>query len=45
MNTKKVFFGLMAIAFLAMAAVSTDVVDVNDSQKTSVKKKNITRNV
>ena len=38
MNTKKVFFGLLAFGFLAMAAVSTEVVDVKDSQKTSIKK-------
>ena len=38
MNTKKVFFGLMAIAFLAMAAVSTNVVNVEESQETSIDK-------
>ena len=38
MNTKKVFFGLMAIAFLAMAAVSTNVVNVEESQETSIEK-------
>ena len=38
MNTKKVFFGLMAIAYLAMAAVSTNVVNVEESQETSIDK-------
>jgi len=44
MNTKKVFFGLMAIAFLAMTAVSTDIVNLEESQETSIDKKNIDRN-
>ncbi|MEY8779707.1 hypothetical protein [Allomuricauda sp. XS_ASV26] len=41
MNTKKVFFGLLAVAFLAMTAVSTDVVKVDKDQTTSIKKKDI----
>lgn len=44
MNTKKVFFGLMAVAFLAMAMVSTTPIsdDVLEDT-TSLKKKNIPR--
>ncbi len=38
MNTKKVFFGLMAVAFLAMTAVSTNVIDIEKDQKTSIRK-------
>ncbi|WP_262917769.1 MULTISPECIES: hypothetical protein [unclassified Allomuricauda] len=40
MNTKKVFFGLLAVAFLAMTAVSTTVT-FDDNQTTSIKKKDI----
>lgn len=43
MNTKRLFFGLLAVAFLAMTAVSTNVVDVDKDQTTSVKKKNVDR--
>ncbi|MEM6894076.1 MAG: hypothetical protein AAF554_10330 [Bacteroidota bacterium] len=43
MNTKKVFFGLMAIAFLAMTAVSTDIIDVKESQETSISKDKIVK--
>lgn len=44
MNTKKVFFGLLAVAFLAMTVVATEgPVDIEDQQTTSVKKKNIVR--
>jgi len=40
MNTKKVLFGLMALAFLAMTAVSTTVIDEDVfEQETSIKKK------
>ncbi|MHA7862866.1 hypothetical protein [Flagellimonas marinaquae] len=38
MNTKKVFFGLLAVAFLAMTAVSTSVVKIDKDQTTSIKK-------
>ena len=38
MNTKKVFFGLLAVAFLAMTAVSTSVVKADSDQTTSIKK-------
>jgi len=41
MNTKKVFFGLFAIAFLAMVAASTNVVDLEKSQTTSIEKKGL----
>jgi len=40
MNTKKVFFGLLAVAFLAMTAVSTTAT-IDDNQTTSIKKKDI----
>ncbi|PRX55065.1 hypothetical protein [Flagellimonas meridianipacifica] len=33
MNTKKVFFGFLAIAFLAMTAVSTNIVDVDSLEE------------
>lgn len=38
MNTKKVFFGLLAVAFLAMTAVSTTVVDFDKDQTVSIDK-------
>lgn len=38
MNTKKVFFGLLAVAFLAMTAVSTDLINVDSDQTVTVKK-------
>ena len=38
MNTKKVFFGLVAVAFLAMPAMSTDLINVDSDQAVSVKK-------
>nr|WP_299172996.1 hypothetical protein [uncultured Allomuricauda sp.] len=38
MNTKRLFFGLLAVAFLAMTAVSTTVVDIDKDQTTSIKK-------
>lgn len=42
MNTKKVFFGLMAVAFLAMATVSTTVLNEDTvKQETSIKKKGL----
>ena len=44
MNTRKVFFGLLGVAFLAMAAVSTDVFsDDNLEGKTEVDRKKIER--
>ena len=39
MNTKKVFFGLLAVAFLAMTAVSTAT--INKDQKVSIEKDKI----
>jgi len=41
MNTKKVFFGLLAVAFLAMTAVSTAAIDKD--QKVSIEKKKLVR--
>ncbi len=41
MNTKKVFFGLLAVAFLAMTAVSTNVVKIDSDQTVSIDKKDI----
>nr|WP_293163082.1 hypothetical protein [Allomuricauda sp.] len=41
MNTKKVFFGLLAVAFLAMTAVSTSVVKIDKDQTVSVEKKKL----
>lgn len=41
MNTKRLFFGLLAVAFLTMTAVSTDVVDIDTEQSTSLKKSKI----
>ena len=41
MNTKRLFFGLLAVAFLAMTAVSTDVIDVDQDQTVSIEKKKI----
>ncbi|MEO2052353.1 MAG: hypothetical protein ABGX00_11370 [Allomuricauda sp.] len=38
MNTKKVFFGLLAVAFLAMTAVSTNVIKVDKDQTVSIRK-------
>ncbi|MEM9361553.1 MAG: hypothetical protein AAGA43_02910 [Bacteroidota bacterium] len=38
MNTKKVFFGVLAVAFLAMTAVSTNVIDIEKDQTTSIKR-------
>lgn len=40
MNTKKVLFGMMAVAFLAMATVSTTVLNEDTvKQETSIKRK------
>lgn len=39
MNTKKVFFGLLAVAFLAMTAVSTATIDKD--QTVSIEKKDL----
>ncbi|WP_284042092.1 hypothetical protein [Flagellimonas myxillae] len=36
MNTKRLFFGLMAVAFLAMTAVSTDVIKVDEDQTVQI---------
>ncbi|WP_422351427.1 hypothetical protein [Flagellimonas sp.] len=41
MNTKRLFFGLLAVAFLAMTAVSTNVIDVDQDQTVNVDKKKI----
>ncbi len=41
MNTKKVFFGLLAVAFLAMTAVSTNVVKSDSNQTASIDKDKI----
>ncbi|MGX1930317.1 hypothetical protein [Flagellimonas sp. 2504JD4-2] len=38
MNTKRLFFGLLAVAFLAMTAVSTNVIDIDEDQTTEVKR-------
>lgn len=38
MNTKRLFFGLLAVAFLMMTAVSTDIVDIEKDQTTNIKK-------
>ena len=43
MNTKRLFFGLLAVAFLAMTAVSTNVVDIDEDQTTNVDRKNVKR--
>ncbi|WP_437395525.1 hypothetical protein [Flagellimonas lutimaris] len=40
MNTKKVFYGLLAVAFLAMTAVSTTVT-FDDNQTVSIEKKKL----
>ncbi len=42
MNTKKVFFGLLAVAFLAMTAVSTTVT-IDGNQTTSIKKSKLVK--
>lgn len=41
MNTKRLFFGFLAIAFLAMTAVSTDVIVVDGDQTVNVDKRKI----
>ena len=41
MNTKRLFFGLLAVAFLAMTAVATPVIDLEEDQKTSIKRDRI----
>ena len=45
MNTKKVFFGVLAVAFLAMAMVSTTTLgeELSNGQTTNVKKLDIGR--
>ncbi len=40
MNTKKVFFGLLAVAFLAMTAVSTTVT-IDKNQTVSIEKRDL----
>ncbi|WP_262706546.1 hypothetical protein [Flagellimonas pelagia] len=42
MNTKKVFFGLLAVAFLAMTAVSTSV-KIDKNQTVSIEKRKIVK--
>ncbi len=44
MNTKRLFFGLLAVAFLAMTAVSTAAVDVDKDQTTNIDKEKFKRN-
>lgn len=39
MNTKRLFFGLLAVAFLAMTAVSTDVINVDEDQTVQIDRK------
>ena len=39
MNTKRLFFGVLAVAFLAMTAVSTGVIDFDEDQTVSIEKK------
>lgn len=43
MNTRKVFFGLLGVAFLAMTAVSTTVIsdDTLDNGTTQIDKRNV----
>ncbi|UII79680.1 hypothetical protein [Flagellimonas sp. CMM7] len=43
MNTKRLFFGLLAVAFLAMTAVSTDVINVDEDQTVNIDKKKFVR--
>ncbi len=44
MNTRKLFFGFLAVAFLAMTAVSTTVISEDSlDDTTSVKRKNVIR--
>ena len=43
MNTKRLFFGLLAVAFLAMTAVSTDVINIEEEQTVDVRKKDVRR--
>jgi len=42
MNTKKVFFGVLAVAFLAMTAISTDLINVDGDQTVSIEKSKLT---
>ncbi len=41
MNTKRLFFGLLAVAFLAMTAVATNVIDIDENQTTQVERSKI----
>ena len=41
MNTRKLLFGIMAISFLAMTAISTTSIDLDDQVKTEIEKKKI----
>ena len=41
MNTKRLFFGLMAVAFLAMTAVSTNVIEVDEDQTVNIERKKL----
>lgn len=43
MNTKKVFFGLLAFSFLAMATVASTSVDVEENQKTNIDREKIVK--
>ncbi|WP_350291792.1 hypothetical protein [uncultured Croceitalea sp.] len=41
MNTRKLFFGFLAVAFLAMTAVSTTVISEDDLTDTTNIKKSV----
>ncbi|WP_168796410.1 hypothetical protein [Flagellimonas onchidii] len=44
MNTKRLFFGVLAVAFLAMTAVSTTLVNTDDVQTdTQIKKRKLVK--
>ncbi|MEX0316179.1 MAG: hypothetical protein AB3N18_18510 [Allomuricauda sp.] len=41
MNTKRLFFGVLAVAFLAMTAVSTNVIEVEKDQTVKIDRKKL----
>ncbi len=43
MNTKKVFFGFLALAFFAMAAVATTAVDTDSESQSMIERGKIIR--
>lgn len=45
MNTKRLFFGLLAVAFLAMTAVSTDVINIDEEQTVDIRKDKFKRSM